>query len=51
MLLPGHIDRAGHDLADAVEADAVAVGAAAAVDRHRGQNDIGLDRLGGCRST
>jgi len=43
MRFPGHIDRAGHDLADAVESDAIGIGAAAAVRRRRGQDDIGLD--------
>ena len=45
LLGAGHVDRARHDLADAVEADAVAVGAAAAIGGDGGENDIGLHRL------
>ena len=40
----GHVGRARHDLADAVEADAVAVGPAAAVGGDHGEDDVRLDR-------
>ena len=43
VLLARHIDGARHDLADAVEADAVAIGAAATVCGHGCQDDVGLD--------
>jgi hypothetical protein len=45
VLGPGHVDGARHDLPDAVEADPVAVGAAAAIGRHGGQDDVGFCRL------
>ena len=41
---PGHVDGTRHDLADAVESDAVAVRAAAPECRNRRQDDVGLGR-------
>ncbi len=43
--LRGHVDRARHHLADAVEADPVAIGPALAIGGDHGQDDVGLDRL------
>jgi hypothetical protein len=42
--LAGHVDRAGHHLADAVEADALRVRAAMAIGRAGGEDDVGLHR-------
>jgi len=45
VALACHVDRARHDLRDAIEADALGPGARIAEGRRRRENDVGLDRL------
>ena len=45
FLRPGAIDRARHDLPDAVETDAVGIGTATPVGRGTGKDDVWLDAL------